>query len=86
MMLTMLDDGGGWGISDKTTDEVKMQGKHAHCLQVLREADGAWVTAKEVHAQVEGTLDSVKKMLMRMAKKGEIESSGSGGAGYRVFK
>jgi hypothetical protein len=43
------------------------------------------VTAKEVHAQVEGTLDSVKKLLMRMAQKGEIQGSGSGGAGYRLL-
>ena len=86
IMLEMMPNGGGWQISGKTAEEVKTTGKHAHILQILREADGAWVTAKDIHEQVDGTLDSVKKMLMRMAKKGEIESGGSGGPGYRAFQ
>lgn len=84
MMLVMMESGGGWEVTEKTTAEVKLQGKHAEILQILREAAGEWMTAKDVHAQVEGTLDSIKKMLMRMSKKGEIESSGSGGHGYRL--
>ena len=85
MMLVQMPNGGGWTVTDKTTTDVKMQGKHAHVMQVLREANGAWTTAKDVHAKVEGTLDSVKKLLMRMAQKGEIQGSGSGGAGYRLL-
>lgn len=84
MILKMMDNRGGWEVTERTADEVKMMSKHAHILQILREANGDWMTAKEVHAHVEGTLDSVKKMMLRMAKKGEIESSGSGGAGYRL--
>jgi hypothetical protein len=86
MMLEMMDSGGGWQVSDKTTDEVKMQAKQAHILQVLREADGAWVTAKQVSEMVEGSLDSIKRMLIRMAKRGTIESAGQGGAGYRLIE
>lgn len=83
-MLRMMDSGGGWEISDKTADEVKTHGKKALLLQLLQEADGRWMTAKELKEHVDGTLDSIKKMLMRMAKKGEIESDGSGGKGYRA--
>jgi hypothetical protein len=84
MILKMMENRGGWEVTERTADDVKMMSKHRHVLQILREADGAWVTAKEVHEQSEGTLDAVKKMLLRMAKKGEIQSSGSGGAGYRL--
>ena len=85
MILKMMDNRGGWEVSERTADDVKMMPKHAHVLQILREANGAWMTAKEVHEHVEGTLDSVKKMLLRMAKKGEIASGGSGGPGYRLL-
>ena len=85
LILKMMDNRGGWEVTERTADDVKMMSKHRHILQVLREADGAWVTAKEMHEQVDGTLDSVKKMMLRMAKKGEIQSSGSGGAGYRLL-
>jgi hypothetical protein len=84
MILKMMDNRGGWEVSERTADDVKMMSKHRHVLQILHEANGAWMTAKQVHEQVEGTLDSVKKMLLRMAKKGEIQSSGSGGQGYRL--
>lgn len=84
MMLEMMPDGGGWQPTEKTSEEVKTFGKHAHILQVLREANGAWVTAKEVKEVVEGTLDSIKRMLARMAKRGEVESGGQGGPGYRL--
>jgi hypothetical protein len=83
MMLAKMANGGGWEVSNKTTDEVKTFGKHALILQVLREADGRWLTAKEVKETVEGTLDSIKRMMARMASKGEIESGGQGGPGYR---
>jgi hypothetical protein len=83
-MLEMMDNGGGWAVSSKTADDVKTHGKQEYILQVLREANGRWVTAKEVHETVDGTLDAVKKMMMRMAKKGRIESDGSGGQGYRL--
>jgi len=84
MMLVKMPNGGGWEVTDKSPSEVKMQGKHAQILQVLREANGDWVTAKAVSTQVEGTPASTKQMLIRMAHKGEIQSSGSGGAGYRL--
>jgi RecA-family ATPase len=84
LMLTKMENGGGWAVSEKTADEVKLHGTHAHILQVLREANGEWVTAKAVSEQVDASLAAVKKALLRMAKKGEIESSGSGGQGYRL--
>jgi len=86
MMLRMLPDGGGWTISSDTEEDIKTFGKHAHILQVLREAEGSWMTAKQIKELVPGTLDSIKKMLVRMAQKGEIVSSGTGGAGYRVLQ
>jgi hypothetical protein len=85
MILKMMDNRGGWEVTERTAEDVKMMSKHRHILQVLREADGAWVTAKEMHEQIDGTLDSVKKMMLRMAKKGEIQSGGSGGPGYRLL-
>jgi len=85
MMLVQMPNGGGWEVTDKTTTDVKMQGKHAQILQVLHDAGGAWMTAKEVSVHVEGTPASTKQMLIRMAHKGEIQSSGSGGAGYRLL-
>ncbi len=84
LILKMMDNRGGWEVTERTADDVKMMSKHRHVLQILREADGEWMTAKKVRGPAEGTLDSVKKMLLRMAKKGEIQSSGSGGAGYRL--
>ncbi len=84
MMLVKMENDGGWEVSTKSADDVRMQSKHAHILQVLRDAAGAWMTAKQISEHVEGTLDSIKKMLLRMAQKGEIQSSGSGGAGYRL--
>jgi hypothetical protein len=86
MILKMMENRGGWEVTERTADDVKMMSKHRHVLQILQEADGAWVTAKEMHEHVDGSLDAVKKMLLRMAKKGEIQSSGSGGAGYRVAR
>ena len=84
MMLVQMPNGGGWEPSDKTDAEVKTYGRHAQVLEVLRSAGGEWMTAKEVSAHVEGTFESTKKMLIRMAAKGEIQGSGSGGAGYRL--
>jgi len=84
LMLKMMPDGGGYEASNQTEDDIKTYGKHAEILQVLREADGRWMTAKEVKEVVAGTLDSIKKMLTRMAHKGEILSQGTGHPGYRI--
>ena len=84
MMLKKSPHGGGWMVTDETEEDIKTFGKHAEILQVLREGNGAWMSAKDVKEHVAGTLDSIKKMLVRMAHKGEIVSSGTGGAGYRL--
>jgi RecA-family ATPase len=86
LMVKMMPNGGGWAFTEETEEDVKNYGTHAMILQILREANGAWVTAKEVYtAQAgNGTLSSVKKMLVRMAQRGEIVSAGSGGQGYCI--
>jgi hypothetical protein len=84
VMLKKMPNGGGWSETDETEEDVKLYGKHAEILQVLREANGRWMTAKEVKESVAGTLDSIKKMLTRMAHKGEILSQGTGHPGYRI--
>lgn len=84
MMLRVMDGGGGWEQTDETEEQIKSYGTRAHILQVLREANGAWMTAKDIKELVPGTLDAIKKMLVRLAQAGDIISSGTGGAGYRL--
>ena len=86
MMLVQMPNGGGWEVTDKTTTDVKMQDKHAHDpAGAARCRRGAWVTAKRSCPESRARFDSGKKLLIRMAQKGEIQSSGSGGAGYRLL-
>lgn len=86
MVLERMDHGGGWRPAAIRPHEISTTRKQKQILLMLHARYPAFVPSKEV-AEAHGMKPgAAKQLLYRMAQQGVIESSGSGGDGYRAKK
>jgi DNA-binding MarR family transcriptional regulator len=84
IVIEMMAAGGGWQCSKMKEWEISATLLQTKVLLLLDPRYPAYTTAKDIADTLGRSYASVRKLLLRMAQRGTIESEGQGGAGYRV--
>jgi hypothetical protein len=95
LMIKKMDNGGGWEVTDATITDVRTTSKAAHILQILLCANGNVMSATDIASETQGPgndqtmppkneVRNVREILMRMQKRGEVESVRGPQGGYFI--